>query len=28
MEEHDPEICDECIVARKNNDMDRQGYEE
>ena len=27
-EEHNSEICDECIVARKNNDMDRQGYEE
>jgi len=26
MEEHNPETCDECIVARENGDMDRQGY--
>jgi hypothetical protein len=26
--EHDPETCDECIVARENGDMDKQGYEE
>jgi len=28
MEEHNPETCDECIVARENGDMDKQGYEE
>ena len=27
IERHNPETCDECIVARENNDMDRQGYE-
>ena len=26
MEEHNPENCDECIIARENGDMDRQGY--
>jgi len=26
--EHDAETCDECIVARENGDMDKQGYEE
>jgi hypothetical protein len=25
---HNPETCDECIVARETEDMDRQGYEE
>ena len=24
--EHNPETCDECIVARENGDMDKQGY--
>ena len=27
-EEHNPETCDECIVARERGDMDKQGYEE
>jgi len=26
MKEHNPETCDECIVARENGDMDREGY--
>tara|TARA_A100001201_G_scaffold133420_1_gene120530 strand:- start:37 stop:156 length:120 start_codon:yes stop_codon:yes gene_type:complete len=25
---HNPETCDECIVARKTGDMDSTGYEE
>jgi hypothetical protein len=24
--EHDPETCDECIVAREKGDMDTTGY--
>ena len=28
MEEHNPETCDECIVARENGDMDTTGYKE
>ena len=28
MKEHNPETCDECIVARKTGDMDSTGYEE
>jgi len=27
-EEHNPETCDECIVARETGNMDKQGYEE
>ena len=25
---HNPETCDECIVARETGDMDSTGYEE
>lgn len=28
MEEHNPETCDECIVARKTGNMDSTGYKE
>ena len=28
MEDHNPEICDECIVARQRGDMDATGYKE
>ena len=27
-EEHNPETCDECIVARETGDMDSTGYKE
>jgi len=28
MEGHDPETCDECIVARERGQMDKEGYED
>jgi len=28
MEEHNPETCDECIVARERGHMDKEGYED
>ena len=28
MVEHNPETCDECIVARQRGDMDATGYKE
>ena len=28
MERHNPETCDECIVARDTGDMDSTGYKE
>jgi hypothetical protein len=27
-EEHNPETCDECIVARERGHMDKGGYKE
>ena len=27
-EEHDPETCEECIWARKNGDMESEGYDD
>ena len=27
-DEHNPETCDECIVARERGQMDKQGYED
>ena len=27
-DKHNPETCDECIVARETGDMDSTGYEE
>ena len=28
MENHNPETCDECIVARERGQMDTTGYED